>query len=58
MNQAQKSVAIINALAIALSEGKTKREMIYISEMLSLLSHALRAITIGMIDLDHDDKKG
>jgi len=51
----QKSVAAVTALAIAISEGKSKGDLIYISEMLSLLSHALRAITIAMIDLDKHD---
>lgn len=55
MDSAQKSVAVVTALAIAISEGKNKRELIYISEMLSLLSHALRAITIAMLDFDKSD---
>ena len=52
VDSAQKSVAAVTALAIAISEGKSKRELIYISEMLSLLSHAVRAITIAMIDFN------
>lgn|GEM_PF-6812906 len=55
MDTPQKSVAAVTALAIAISEGKSKGDLIYISEMLSLLSHALRAITIAMIDLDKHD---
>ena len=56
MDSSQKCVAAVCALAIAISEGKSKRELIYISEMMSLLSHTLRTITIAMLDFDkHDD---
>lgn len=53
----QASVAAITAVAIAISEGKSKRELIYIAEMFSQLSHTLRTIAISTIDLEIPDPK-
>lgn len=57
MNSPQKSVAAISALAIAIAEGRSARELIYISDMLSLLSHAVKTIAIGMLDLEKGGEK-
>ena len=66
MPHPQKTVAAITALAIAISEGRTTKELVFISEILSCLNNSLRTIAamtveeevFEMFEGDEDDNGG
>lgn len=52
MKSPQGTIAAITALAIALSEGKSSKELIYMAAMFTQLSNTLRTIAISVADLE------
>lgn len=57
METPQQTLATITAVALAISEGKSKKELIYIAEIFSQLSHTLKSVAFLEMDLDSTPKK-
>lgn len=54
MPSAKETILAITTLAIAIGEGKSKRELIYLAEMFSQLSHTLKTMAFTMIEGEKD----